>query len=197
MATVEHEQPIRRGPARPREHHVFVSASGHRQSAVRAAGLVAGALALVWLVALGLALAGNRRLPGLPVTDPKPVAARGASGASTPTPASRHSRRLAQATRTRTETPQSHESRRAAAPTSTAPAKAPIAGIPPAPRGAPVGVTTPTTLTAASPTHGWARRGWTAPPGTTKINDPTPRGTGPSTNAGTTSTTHGNGHGSG
>ena len=191
MATLEHEQPIRRAPARPREHHVFVSAGGRRQRALRAAGLVAGTLALVWLVALGLALAGSTRLPGLPVPDGKPVAALKAPAGSIK--ALGHFRPFARATRALTATPRQHEPRRAAAPArATAPARA----IQPSPRVAPAS-TTPTTRIAATPTQGWVRRGWTAPPGQTKRNEPMPRGTGRPTDAGTAGTTHGNGHGKG
>jgi hypothetical protein len=194
MATLEHEL-TRGGQARPREQHVFVSTGGRRQRALRAAGVVAGALALVWLVALGLALAGSTRLPGLPVPDAKPVAASYASAALTT--ALEHSRPLARATRPPTATPRLDELRRAAAPTGTARATAPARAVQPAPRGAPVAATTSTIQIAATPTQGWVRRGWTAPPGQTKRNEPTLRGTGRSTDSGTTSTTHGNGHGKG
>jgi hypothetical protein len=195
MATLEHEQPIRPAPARPREHHVFVSAGRRRQGALRAAGLVAGALALVWLVALGLALAGTTRLPGLPVPDVKPVATPEASAASSP--ALGHSRPLALTARAPTATPRGQEPRRVAVPSRAARATAPATAVQPAPRVAPVVATTPTTLTAATPTQGWSRRGWTTPPGKTKRNEPTPRGTGRPTDAGTAGTTHGNGHGKG
>jgi hypothetical protein len=195
MATLEHEQPIRPAPARPREHHVFVSAGGRRQGALRAAGLVAGALALVWLVALGLALAGSTRLPGLPVPDVKPVAGPDSSAASTP--ALGHSRPLARAARAPTATPRRHEPRRAATPTRAPRATASVRAVESAPRVAPVSATTPTTLTAATPAQGWSRRGWTTPPGKTKRTEPTPRGAGRPNDAGTAGTTHGNGHGKG
>lgn len=196
MATLEHEQPIRRGPAPPREHHVFVSVDGRRQRALRTAGLVAGGLALVWLMALGLALAGSTRLPGLPVPDVKPLDARDVSSGSTPTsaPASRARAHVAPA---RTVTPRRHEPRRAAASASPGRATAPARAIPPATRVAPVAATTPTTGTVSTPTQGWAQRGWTAPPGQTRRNEPTARGTGRPTDAGTAGTTHGNGHGKG
>jgi hypothetical protein len=195
MATLEHEQRIRCEPPRPREHHVFVSVDGRRQRALRTAGLVAGGLALVWLVALGLALAGSTRLPGLPVPDGKPVPARDVSAGSST--ALEHSRPIAQATRAPTAMPLRHELPRAASPTSTARATAPARAIEPVPRVAPVAVTMPTTQTASTPTQGSVRRGWTAPPGQTKRDEPTPRGTGRPTDAGLTSTTHGNGHGKG
>jgi hypothetical protein len=194
MATVEHEQPIPRGPSRPLDHHVFVSAGGRRQSALRAAGFVAGALALVWLVALGLALAGSTRLPGLPVPGVKPAAVPDVSAA--PTTALKHSRALARAARAPSVAPPHRELRRAAPSTRT---RAPARATQPAPTVAPVASTPPTIQTAtATPTQGWTRRGWTAPPGQTKRNEPTPRATGrPTDSTTTTGTTHGNGHGKG
>jgi len=193
MATLEHEQPIGGKPSRPLEHHVFVSLGGRRQSALRAGGLVAGALALVWLVALGLALAGSTRLPGLPVREAKPVGARDVSAASSATAARRA---LAGPTPVRAAMPRSHELRRATAPADVAPAKA-ARSIPPATGVVPAASTTPAAGTAATPTQGWSRRGWTVPPGQTKRSERTPRGTGRPTDTGTTSTTHGNGHGKG
>jgi hypothetical protein len=194
MATVEHEQPIPRGPSRPRDHHVFVSAGGRRQSALRAAGLVAGALALVWLVALGLALAGSTRIPGLPVPDAKPADARDGSAGST---ANAARRARAHVNPVRTATPRRHEPRRAEAAVTTAGVPTPARSSTPMTRVAPAVAPTLAIQTAATPTQGWLRRGWTDPPGQTKRSEPTARGAGRRTDAGTTSTTHGNGHGKG
>jgi hypothetical protein len=192
MATLEHELTSGR-QKRPGDHHVFVSGGGRRRRALRAAGLVAGALALVWLVALGLALAGSTRLPGLPVPDEKPVAARHASPASTRTAAPARSLAGAHVTPARpAAAPPRLEPQRAAP--SPSPAR-PVPAIPPVTRAAPV---TPSTASpAVTPRQGWARRGSTAPPGQTRRSEPTPRGTGRPPDAGTTSTTHGNGHGKG
>jgi hypothetical protein len=191
MATLEHEL-TRGGQARPRDHHVFVSADGRRRRALRAAGLVAGALALTWLVALGLALAGSTRLPGLPVPDEKAVAAPHASAQLTQTAAPLRSLVRAHVTPARPATARRLQPRRAAPP--PRPAR-PVLAIPPATRAAPD--TTSTSSPAATPTQGWARRGWTAPPGRTRPIEPAPRGVGRSTDAGTTGATHGNGHGKG
>jgi hypothetical protein len=195
MATLEHEL-IRRGPERPREHHVFVSAGGRRRRALRAAGLVAGGLALVWLVALGLALAGSTRLPGLPVPEAKPAAAGAASAASTAAPAPAPGG--AHVVPARPMTSRRLEPRPAARSLSQT---QPVRTTPSVTRAAPVTPATSATSpapTAATPTQGWSRHGWTAPPGQTKRGEPTPRGTGHPTDSTTTiSTTHGNGHGKG
>ena len=196
MATLEHEQLIRGGLSHPREHHVFVSAGGRRQQALRGTGLVAGALALVWLVALGLALAGSTRLPGLPVPVAKAVAVPDASATASSAP--RHSR--AHTARAGASRPQPSAARPAAAAASPVRTTAAAAAVPPATRAAPAAAVTSAAAqaqTGAAPTQGWARRGWTAPPGRTKRSVPTPRGARRPTDTTTTSTTHGNGHGKG
>jgi hypothetical protein len=197
MATLEHEQLIRGGRARSPEAHVFVYHGGRRQRVLRGAGIVAGALALVWLVALGLAMAGSTRLPGLPLLGGKRVAARHALALATSAP--KHSQVRVQATRARTVTPRLGKPRRGGAASSPvgSTASAPAISSPtPAAPSASVTSTTPQ-VTAATPTRGWARRGLTTPLGQTKRNEPTPRGLDRSTDAKTTSTTHGNGHGKG
>jgi len=196
MATLEHEQLIRGGRARSPEAHVFVSPGGRRQRVLRGAGVVAGALALVWLVALGLAMAGSTRLPDLPL-GVKRVATRDALAAATSAP--KHSQVRVQAARATTVTPRLGKPRRGGAASSpvrsTASAPAISSPTPTAP-SASVTSTTPQ-VTAATPTRGWARRGLTTPLGQTKRNEPTPRGLDRSTDGTTTSTTHGNGHGKG
>jgi hypothetical protein len=199
MATLEHEQLIRGGRARSPEAHVFVSHGGRRQRVLPGAGVVAGALALVWLVALGLAMAGSTRLPDLPLLGGKRVAARDAL--AVPTSAPKHSQVRVQATRATTVTPRLGKPRRGGAASSpvgsTASAPA-ISPTPAAPSAAPsASVTTTPPVLAATPTRGWARRGLTTPPGQTNRNEPTPRGLDRSTDGTTTSTTHGNGHGKG
>jgi hypothetical protein len=196
MATLEHEL-TRGGQARPREHHVFVSAGGRRRRALRAAGVVAGALALVWLVALGLALAGSARLPGLPAPDAKPLAARDATAASTATAAPARPHAGAHLGSARPGTPRRLEQRRAAP--FLSPAR-PVRSIPPVRRATPVSPATSTTTqapAAATQTQGWSQRGWTNPPGQTKRSEPKPRGSGPSTDLATPGATRGNGHGKG
>jgi hypothetical protein len=200
MATLEHEQLIRGGRARSPEAHVFVSLGGRRQRVLRGAGVVAGTLALVWLVALGLTMAGSTRLTDLPV-GVKRVATRDALAAATSAP--KHSQVRVQAPRVTIVTPLLGKPPRGGAASSpvgsTASAPAISFPTPAAPSAAPPASVTPTTpqVTAATPTRGWARRGLTTPPGQTKRNEPTPRALDRSTDAKTTSTTHGNGHGKG
>jgi hypothetical protein len=196
MATLEHEQLTCGGRAGSPEAHVFVSLGGRRQRVIRGAGVVAGGLALVWLVALGLAMAGSSRLPDLPL-GVKRVAAHDALALATSAP--KHSQVRVQATRARTVTPRLGKPRRGGAASSPvgSTASAPAISSPtPAAPSASVTSTTPQ-VTAATPTRGWARRGLTTPLGQTKRNEPTPRSLDRSTDGTTTSTTHGNGHGKG
>src|SRR5438046_7851757 len=66
MATVEYGNGTTRGPIeRAGDAHVFAAASGRRAGVLRAAGIVAGVLALAWLAALALSLLGAGALPGL------------------------------------------------------------------------------------------------------------------------------------
>jgi hypothetical protein len=202
MATLEHEQLLPGARAGVADEHVFVSHDGRRQRIVRAASLVAGGLALVWLAALGLALAGSTRLPGLPlpaakesvpapapaqVVAPVPSAPRARAHAPAPT-------RPAPVVRPIVERPATVHlaPRMASAPAPAAPAvhRSRAAAVTPAPPPAPA---------ATAPQRGWERRGWTAPPGQTRRTDPASRGSGHSSDAGAsgTTTTHGNGHGNG
>ena len=204
MATLEHEQLLPGARPRPREHHVFVSRDGRRQRVLRAAGLVAGALALVWLVALGLAMAGSTRLPGFPVPGAKRVAfARDASPAATTAPR----RQSRAAVRTAASTPRRVEPQRSSVRANpgrtTAPATVTTTAVRPAPAApaAPAVTVTaaaPPAQTPATPRQGWARRGSAAPPGQTRRNQPAaPAGHATDSTGTTTSTTHGNGHGKG
>jgi len=190
MATLEHEQLIRGPRSRPREQHVFVSADGHRQRVLRLAGLVAGALALVWLVALALALAGSARLPGLPGPGAKQVAV--APDASAATARRTHSHSGGRTARPAASTLQRAEPQSAPAPATPARAAAPappptltrpttVVSLTPAPPPA-------QTQTGAAPRQGWTRHGWTTSPGQTRRN-PAPRGAGhPADTTGTTAT---------
>ena len=196
MATLEHEQllPRRAGVA---HEHVFVSHDGRRQRILRAAGVVAGGLALVWLAALGLSLAGSTRLPGLSLQAAKhSVPARAPAQAVAPAPPAAHARALALAPTPRPAPTLRHVApRRAAvhvAPTAAAPAR-----VPPAGHRVRTATVTPAHA-ATAPQRGWARRGWTAPPGQTRRTDPGSRGSGRPSGAAVTgtTTTHGNGHAS-
>ena len=183
MATLEQRNLIlaRRLPP-PREEHVFAADDGRRARLMRLAGLGTAALSLVWLAALGLAMLGAERLPGVSPSSVKQV--RRVSDAATtegspfvqppagrpvvPTAAPRlerfDSQRLStQAGRMQRAAP------RPAIPSTPAPA-----GPPPAAHPAPLA---PAPAQAPSPPQrGWARRGWTAPPGQAKRDESVPRG---------------------
>ena len=193
MATLEHEQ-ICGGRERLPEAHVFVSPGGRRQRVLRSAGVVAGALALVWLVALGLAMAGSTRLPDLPLLEGKRVAARDTLAAATSAP--KHSQIRVRAARATAVTPRHGKQRHGGAASSPVESTAPATAISyPTPAAPSASVTSTTPQVTASPlTRGWARRGLTTPPGQTKRNEPTPRALDRSTD---TSTTHDNAHGKG
>jgi hypothetical protein len=159
MATFEQEQPfVGRPLARPDDPHVFVSATGHRARLVRAVGIGAGVAALAWLTALGFALLGVGSLPGLV---PGAKATRHGPTAVRTTHVVPAAPRL-QVTRSAVWAPSSRSAtreRHGAAPvTARAPASAP-----------------PTTT---APTQGWAKHGWTAPPGQVQHAPTTPPGNG-------------------
>jgi hypothetical protein len=176
---------------RAQERHVFVSHDGRRQRVLRIVGMVAGVLALAWLAALGLALGGGTSLPLLRAPGAKQDAPKHAASAQP-----RHSHAIRQATAhpharpLRPEPATLHDS--AAPPAAPAPA---LGTTRPAP-AVPVTPAVPVQPTPVTTQRGWARRGWTAPPGQAIRSAPTPRGRGHSKNP-TTTTTHGNGHGRG
>jgi hypothetical protein len=165
MAAFEHEQPFLEGrPAAACDPHVFAAPTRRRARALQLGALCAAVLSLAWIAALALALLGADALPGvLPAAkaspDPRPApigrlergAARSVSRAA-PSHRSAASRREIQAAAAHARTAQA--TARASA-TVASPA-APVA--PPAAPAAP----------PAAPRQGWARRGWTAPPGHVK-----------------------------
>jgi len=186
MTTLEQEQPFL-GPAAP--EHVFASANGRRARLMRVAGAGASVLAVAWLVALGLAVLGAAGIPDA-LRNAKgqvraPARATNRAGVSRvmrthrgalapPAPAAVPARRHGQAP---TTAPASRPAPNTAAPversvTSSAPA-APTAA-----------------MTTAAPRRGWARRGWTAPPGQTKTK-PSPRRHGSSTESPAANVSHG------
>jgi hypothetical protein len=170
MATLEHEQSLLGGrPAAARDPHVFAAQTGRRPRALQFAGLCGAMLSLAWIAALAFALLGAGALPGaLPATKAGPA----------PRPAVRAVERApVRSTRgvapRRTRAASGREVPTAATSVSTARATA-RASATVASTHAPVVPAAPPPPPAA-PRQGWARRGWTAPPGRVKP-DPSPRG---------------------
>ena len=183
MATLEQEQAIpgRRSPP-PGEQWVFAADDGRRARLTGVAGLATAALALVWLAALGAAMLGAGRLPGVPLPRAKQV-----GGA--PDAATRHVSPFVQslagrsAARPAAPTPRRSEPQRPSAQADSVQHPAP----PPEVLSNPALVVVPRaaeSVPAASapvqaptlPRQGWARQGWTAPPGQTKRDALVPRG---------------------
>jgi hypothetical protein len=201
MATLEHEQRPLGGPSAPaHDRQVFAAADGRRARIVGVTGVGAGALAVGWLVALGLALLGAGAVPGALPGAPH---VRHAPTARTNRVAAAH------VSRTR---PTPHAAVPAAARQMTAPsrAQAPHARTPAA---RPTVVPAPSSIVApaaaarapaqgqAPPSRGWTRRGWTQPPGQTRRDRPSPRGGGRSAHVATAPAMssppgHGGSHGS-
>jgi hypothetical protein len=187
MATLEQLHSIlARGLPPPREQHVFAAEDGRRARVVRLAGLGTAAFALVWLAALGVAMLGAGRLPGVPLPSVEqvhrvsdaamrqrsPFVRPRAGRAAARTAAPRLGRSEAQRLIARTDRVQR------AAPTPTIPSSPAPADPPPAshlaplaPAPAPAPAQTP-----SAPQQGWARRGSTAPPGQAKRDESVPRG---------------------
>jgi hypothetical protein len=183
MTTLEQRNSLlARGLPPPREEHVFAADGGRRARLTRLAGLGAAALSLVWLTALGAAMLGAERLPG--VSPPSVKQVRRVFDAATPKespfvepPAARPVVRTAAPRLERFDSQrlstQAGRMRRAgtqvASPSTPAPA-----GPPPAAHPAPLA---PAPAQAPSPPQrGWARRGWAAPPGQAKRDESVPRG---------------------
>jgi hypothetical protein len=183
MATLEQRHSIlaRRLPP-PREEHVFAADDGRRARVARLAGLGTAAVALVWLSALGAAMLGAERLPGVSLPSVKQVlrvsdaAPRQMSRFIQPPPGRRAARaaapRLGRSEPQRLSAQAGRVHRAAPAPAillSSAPDALPPAAHPaplaPAPAQAP-----------SPPQHGWARHGWTAPPGQAKRDESVPPG---------------------
>jgi hypothetical protein len=180
MATLEHEQPLLTAPQRAaRDRHVFAAATGRRAHALRVVGICVATLSLVWLGALAIALLGASAVPGvLPAAKARSVPSRAAAPRvrahrAAPT----HALRLALGAQ-RNVTPAAPGR---GLPTAVAVAKAPArvgvvsARAPVTPRA------TPPASAAAG--QGWARHGWTAPPGRVKHDQAPPRGAGHSGDA--------------
>jgi hypothetical protein len=187
MTTLEQEQPFL-GPAAP--EHVFASANGRRARFVRVAGGGAGVLAVAWLVALGLAILGAAGIPDTlrGAKSQAPAAARATNRAEV-------FRRVVRTHRgaLAPQAPAAAPPRRHGQAPTTAPAARPAPGT-----AAPVkrsvassaAVAPTAAVTTAAPRKGWARRGWTAPPGQTKTK-PRPRRDGSSTDSPAANVSHG------
>jgi hypothetical protein len=173
MAAFEHEQPLLGGrPAAARDPHVFAAATRRRARALQLGALCAAVLSLAWIAALTVALLGADALPGAlpaakasPAPPPAPIGApERAAARSVPRAASGHrspeSRREIHAA----AVPAAPAQATAQASTTVASPAAPVA--PPAAPAAP----------PVAPRQGWARRGWTAPPGHVKPDRAPPRG---------------------
>jgi hypothetical protein len=180
MTTLEQEQPFL---GRAALEHVFASATGRRARFMRVAGGGAGVLAVAWLVALGLAILGAAGIPD---------ALRGAKGQA-PAPARATNRaEVSRVVRTHREAlappaPAAAPLRRHGQAPTTAPASRTAAGT-----AAPVERSVASSAAAATPApqKGWARRGWTAPPGQTKTK-PRPRRDSSSTDSPAANVSHG------
>jgi hypothetical protein len=186
MTTLEQEQPFL-GPAAP--EHVFASANGRRARFMRVAGGGAGLLAVAWLVALGLAILGAAGIPdGLRgAKSQAPTAARATNRAEVSPVVRTHRAALAP------PAPAVAPPRRHGQAPTTAPASRPPTGTaaPVARSVASSAAVAPTAaVTTAAPRKGWARRGWTAPPGQTKTK-PRPRRDGSSTDSPAANVSHG------
>ena len=187
MATLEHEHTLV-GPAaaRPADPHVFVSATGRRARLLRTVGIGAGVAALAWLAALAFALLGVGRLPGLiPGTKtlrPDPAAVRTPRAHAAVASPQREMPAAAQALRARRAMATTPPARTALAtpPARTAVATTPRATgrVPTKAAAAPATVLVTPMAPATAPTKGWAKRGWTTPPGQVTPARQTPRGNG-------------------
>jgi hypothetical protein len=173
MAALEHEQPVVDGrPAAARDPHVFAAPTRRRARALQLGALCAAVLSLAWLAALGVALIGADALPGV-------LPAAKASPAPRPAPIGPLERGAARSVPRAAPSHRSAASRReiqaAAAPAVPAQATA-QASVTVASPAAPVAPPSAPAAPPAAPRQGWARRGWTAPPGHVKPDRAPPRG---------------------
>lgn len=165
MAAFEHEQPLLGGPtAADPDPHVFAAPTRRRARALQLGALCAAVLSLAWIAALAVALLGYGALPGVL---PAAKAHRAPLPAPIGAPAGAAARSVSRAAPRRSSAASHREIRAAAVPAvpaqATARASATVAS-PAAPVAPPAGPAAP----PAAPRQGWARRGWTAPPGHVK-----------------------------
>jgi hypothetical protein len=167
MAAFEHEQPFPDGrPAAACDPHVFATPTRRRARALQLGALCAAVLSLAWIAALGVALLGADALPGVlpaakasPAPRPAPIGPleRGAA------------RSVPRAAPGRSSAASRSEIRAVAVPTAPAQATVTASATAASPAAAPV-------APPAASRQGWARRGWTAPPGHVRPDRAPPRG---------------------
>jgi hypothetical protein len=169
------------------ERPVFVASDGRRARWLRCAGAAAVILGCLWLAGLGVGMLGFGQLPGLSL----PSIGRAADGPSldrvTPTPrssqvspavagtmpigqraaAARPARKASKALRASHTTATAKVTRPTRARTVSKPA-APIQAVQPPVAAAPAAPASPPLR------QGWARRGWSTPPGETRRSQPAP-----------------------
>jgi hypothetical protein len=172
MAAFEQEQPLLGDPA-ARDPHVFAAATERRARALRLAGLCVAMLSLAWIAALAFALLGAGAFPDALTAAtaqpaPGPTVPRIPAKAHAPSTPSAALRRVARAPGREVGTGtaavvQAGSTSRASATVAAPRAPATPAVPPPAP--------------PAAPRQGWAKRGWTAPPGRVKPARAPARGT--------------------
>jgi hypothetical protein len=175
MATVRLEQPLLPGPQRAAgDRYVFAAATGRRAHALRLAGICVATLSLAWLGALAIALLGAGAVPGvLPAAKAGSVAPRAAAPrVRAPRAAPAPVLRRAWGAQRRVTPAAPGRGLRTAVAVAQAPA-----------RGRVVSARAPVTPPAARPApamagQGWARHGWTVPPGRVKHDQAPPRAAG-------------------
>jgi hypothetical protein len=159
------------------DHPVFVAGDGRRARRLRQAALVAGVLAALWLVGLGVGMLGFGSLPGVALVRAAHEDSRQQTPASVDLVA--HTGNVAQSLRSADVKSDRGESARTAFARSAsagAAAKRPVV----ARRASRPAHVTPPSTTAQTPanpaqrTRGWARQGYSAPRGQLRKTDPPP-----------------------
>jgi hypothetical protein len=153
---------------------VFVARDGRRARRLRIAGIVAGVLAIVWVVGLGVGMVGFGSLPGVAL-----VKGAGARHHSAPLQAavpdaSRHASRVlaADVEVVRQHVNETATAHRAAAVVGKRRAAARRAAR--APAATPPAAAAPAPVNPAAPTRGWSRKGYSAPRGQVRKAAPPP-----------------------
>jgi hypothetical protein len=173
MTTFEQEQLLLSDPA-ARDSHVFAAATELRARALRLAGFFVAMVSLAWIAALAVALLGAGALhDALPAAKarptPRPEVVRTPDNAPSRSTPGAAPRRVGPASgrEVGTATAAVVQAGRASRPSTTVAAPraptTPAVPLPPPP---------------AVPRQGWAKRGWTAPPGRLKPDRAPAHGTG-------------------
>jgi hypothetical protein len=152
---------------------VFVSSDGRRARRLRNAAIVVGALAILWIVGLGIGMLGFGSLPGVALVK----GARADSRTPAPTPAvtarGATARSLAAEARAARRSSARIASAHGAA-AATARRAAPVSKASPRPVVTPPAAATQTPVNPALRTRGWARKGYQAPRGQLRKAAPPP-----------------------